>query len=146
MTLCLLLCCRLPAYADTSASSPGMFYLTIKMFSVLAVVIGIMLLCLNLLKKYGPRGNMLFSDKKFIKVIETHYFDPKKSMVLVKVASEYLLLGISPNDIRFIKNIDMAESDAALHTDPNRDQGNTQTEANNMKIQSILKKAHLIRK
>jgi len=140
VTTLLLFFCWLPVTADTGTSTAGMFYLTVKMFSVLAVVIGIMLLCLNLLKKYVPRGNMLFSEKKFIKIIETHYFDPKKSIVLLKVASEYLLVAVAANEIRFLKNIDLSEVDTALVNGPE-----IHTNKND-KVRSIFKKLHLSKK
>ena len=96
--------------ADESAE-PGLVFMTIKMFSVLAVVIGIMLVCFNLLKKYMPQGNMLFSENKSMKIIETLYFGPKKSVVLIKVASEYILLGVSASEINYLKDIDFSDSE-----------------------------------
>ena len=96
--------------ADDSAA-PGFVFMTIKMLSVLAVVIGIMLVCFNLLKKYMPQRNMLFSENKSMKIIETLYFGPKKSVVLVKVASEYVLLGSSANEINYLKEVKFSDSE-----------------------------------
>jgi len=96
--------------ADDSAV-PGFAFMTIKMFSVLAVVIGIMLVCINLLKKYMPQGNMFFSENKSMKVLETLYLGPKKSVVLIKVASEYVLLGSSANEINYLKDVNFSDSE-----------------------------------
>ena len=99
------------ALAEDNASAPGFVFMTIKMFSVLAVVIGIMLVCFNLLKKYMPQGNMLFSENKSMKIIETLYFGPKRSVVLIKVASEYVLLGLSANEINHLKDVKFSNSE-----------------------------------
>lgn len=108
-----ILCYFMPAaaLAEDNASAPGFVFMTIKMFSVLAVVIGIMLVCFNLLKKYMPQGNMLFSENKSMKIIETLYFGPKRSVVLIKVASEYVLLGLSANEINHLKDVKFSNSE-----------------------------------
>ena len=111
ITLIIILLMPAATLAADDSSTPGFFFMTIKMFSVLAVVIGIMLICLNLLKKYMPQGNMLFSENKSMKIIETLYFGPKKSVVLIKVASEYILLGLSASEINYLKDIDLSDSE-----------------------------------
>ena len=111
ITLIIILLMPAATLAADDSSTPGLFFMTIKMFSVLAVVIGIMLICLNLLKKYMPQGNMLFSENKSMKIIETLYFGPKKSVVLIKVASEYILLGLSASEINYLKDIDFSDSE-----------------------------------
>ena len=111
ITLIIILLVPAAALAADESAAPGLVFMTIKMFSVLAVVIGIMLVCFNLLKKYMPQGNMLFSENKSMKIIETLYFGPKKSVVLIKVASEYILLGSSANEINYLKDIDFSDSE-----------------------------------
>jgi len=111
ITLIIVLLMPAATLAADDSSTPGLFFMTIKMFSVLAVVIGIMLICFNLLKKYMPQGNMLFSENKSMKIIETLYFGPKKSVVLIKVASEYILLGLSASEINYLKDIDFSDSE-----------------------------------
>ena len=54
---------------------------------------------------------MLFSENKSMKIIETLYFGPKKSVVLIKVASEYILLGVSASEINYLKGIDFSNSE-----------------------------------
>ena len=135
------------AFASDEASTPDLFFMTVKMFSVLAVVIGIILFCLNLLKKYMPQGSMLFSEKKCMKIVETLYFGPKKSVVLLKVASEYVLLGVSANDINFFKDVEFSELDKVRLNESNENKKSLQnSSAKDIKIQSIFKKLHLIKK
>ena len=111
ITLIIIILVPAAALAADESAAPGLVFMTIKMFSVLAVVIGIMLVCFNLLKKYMPQGNMLFSENKSMKIIETLYFGPKKSVVLIKVASEYILLGVSASEINYLKDIDFSDSE-----------------------------------
>jgi flagellar biosynthetic protein FliO len=111
ITLIIILLVPAATFAADESAAPGFVFMTIKMFSVLAVVIGIMLVCFNLLKKYMPQGNMLFSENKSMKIIETLYFGPKKSVVLIKVASEYILLGLSASEINYLKDIDFSDSE-----------------------------------
>ena len=111
ITLIIILLVPAAALAADESAAPGLVFMTIKMFSVLAVVIGIMLICFNLLRKYMPQGNMLFSENKSMKIIETLYFGPKKSVVLIKVASEYILLGLSASEINYLKDIDLSDSE-----------------------------------
>ena len=70
---------------------------------MLDVVLGIMLVCFNLLKKYLLQGNMFFLGNKSIKIIEPLCFGMKKSVVLIKVVSEYVLLSVSANEISYLK-------------------------------------------
>ncbi len=136
-----------PLFASDVASTPDLFYMIIKMFSVLAVVVGVIFFSLNLLKKYMPQGNMLFSEKKCMKIVETLYFGPKKSVVLLKVASEYVLLGVSPNEINYFKDVDISEFDKVRLDEPKTNKSSLQNSSSkDIKLQSIFKKLHLIKK
>jgi len=135
------------AFASDETSTPDLFFMTVKMFSVLAVVIGIILFCLNLLKKYMPQGNMLFSEKKCMKIVETLYLGPKKSVVLLKVASEYVLLGVSANEINYLKDVEFSDLDKVRLNESNDIKKPLQnSSAKDIRIQSIFKKLHLIKK
>jgi flagellar biosynthetic protein FliO len=135
------------ALAADESAAPGLVFMTIKMFSVLAVVIGIMLVCFNLLKKYMPQGNMLFSENKSMKIIETLYFGPKKSVVLIKVASEYILLGLSASEINYLKDIDFSDSEELKLREKKEYKNSLQK--NNLKdlnISSLLKRFFTLKK
>ena len=47
---------------------------------------------------------------KNVRVVETRFLGPKKSLVLVEVGGEYLLLGSTNDGISLIKQVDMIES------------------------------------
>jgi flagellar protein FliO/FliZ len=54
-------------------------------------------------------GTLPGGTQKYIRLIESRFLAPKKSLLLVEVGGEYLLLASSGDDIRFIKQIDMLE-------------------------------------
>jgi flagellar protein FliO/FliZ len=48
-------------------------------------------------------------QSKYIRIIETRYLAPKKSLHLIEVGGEYLLLSNSGENLQYIKQVDMLE-------------------------------------
>ena len=89
------------------------------MIAALALVVGLILITWHFsskLMKGLPVGQQLFS--KHIRVVETRYLGPKKSLVLVEVGGEYLLLSSSDAGLNFIKQIDMLEEIEVVEEKP----------------------------
>ena len=81
----------------------------LQMFAALAVVIGLILVTRHFsgkLFKALPAGRFV---SKHIRLIETRYISPKKSLLLIEVGGEYLLLSSSGDNLTLIKQIDMLE-------------------------------------
>lgn len=81
-----------------------------QMIAALAIVVGLILITWHFsgkLMKGLPGGHHLLS--KHIRLVETRYLGPKKSLLLVEVGGEYLLLSNSDNQLSLIKRIDMLE-------------------------------------
>ena len=78
------------------------------MVGSLVLVIGIILVLYYLAGRFlkMPQGGTPF---RYIRVVETRHLAPKKSLVLVEVAGEYLLLSNSGEGVSFIKQVDMIE-------------------------------------
>lgn len=75
----------------------------------LAVVLGLIYLLTHLSRRW-LKGGMGFSGcPSHIRVVETRHLAPKKALLLVEVAGEYLLLGNGGDGITLIKQIDMLE-------------------------------------
>ena len=90
-----------------------------QMIAALAIVIGLILVTWYFsgkLMKGLPGGQYLAS--KHIRLIETRYFGPKKSLVLVEVGGEYLLLSNSDNRLTLIKRINMLEDIEIIEEKP----------------------------
>ena len=81
----------------------------LQMFAALAIVIGLILVTRHFsgkLFKGLPTSRFV---SKHIRLIETRYIAPKKSLILVEVAGEYLLLSSSGDNLTLVKQIDMLE-------------------------------------
>jgi len=81
----------------------------LQMFAALAIVIGLILLTRHFsgkIFKVLPANRFV---SKHIRLVETRYIAPKKSLLLVEVGGEYLLLSSSGDNLTLIKQIDMLE-------------------------------------
>ncbi|KAF0219408.1 MAG: hypothetical protein FD174_2107 [Geobacteraceae bacterium] len=81
----------------------------IQMLASLAVVVGVILLFYYLSNRLFKSGPVAGGAPRYIRLIETRYLAPKKSLLLVEVGGEYLLLSNSGEGMKFIKQIDMLE-------------------------------------
>jgi len=78
---------------------------SLKMISMLAVVLGIMFLLFFCFKKYVLKNTMFGGGEKLVNVLGSGFLAPKKNIVLVEVAGEVLVLGISQDNISILTNI-----------------------------------------
>ena len=78
---------------------------SLKMFSMLAVVLGIMFLLFFGFKKYVLKNTMFGGGEKLVNVLGSGFLAPKKNIVLVEVAGEVLVLGVSQDNISLLTNI-----------------------------------------
>jgi flagellar protein FliO/FliZ len=78
---------------------------SLKMFSMLAVVLGIMFLLFFGFKKYVLKNTMFGGGEKLVNVLGSGFLAPKKNIVLVEVAGEVLVLGMSQDNITLLTNI-----------------------------------------
>lgn len=106
----LLLLLPSPACAEGNTSQEFSFFSSLlQMFAALAIVIGLILLTRHFsgkLFKGLPAGRFV---SKHIRMVETRYISPKKSLILVEVGGEYLLLSSSGDNLTLIKQINMLE-------------------------------------
>ncbi len=99
----------LAAEAGGGAGGFSLVSSTVQMLASLAVVIGVILIFHYLSRRWikGPiHGN---SHKGYIRVVENRFLTPKKSLLLVEVSGEYMLLSNCGDNISFIKQVDMIE-------------------------------------
>ncbi len=66
------------------------------------------------IKKYGKTKNTDLNGK--IKVLTQHYLGPKKSLVLVRIAGESILIGVTDNSITHIKTLSLLDEDLPEET------------------------------
>lgn len=58
--------------------------------------------------KYGNKKSSLAPE---IKILSQHYLGPKKSLVIVRVAGESILLGVTDHNVNMIKNLSLLDED-----------------------------------
>ena len=78
---------------------------SLKMLSMLALVLGIMFLLFFGFKKYVLKNTMFGGGEKLVNVLGSGFLGPKKNIVLVEVAGEVLVLGMSQDNISLLTNI-----------------------------------------
>ena len=104
----LLLCLPTLAYAeDTIRQDYSFFSSFLQMIAALAIVVGLILLTRHFSGKLlGAPAATRFASKH-IRLVETRYIAPKKTLILVEVGGEYLLLASSEDSLTLIKQVDM---------------------------------------
>lgn len=81
----------------------------LQTLAALGVVVGLILLFYYVSNRLLKAGLPAGSSAKYIRLLETKFIAPKKSLLLVEVGGEYLLLSSSGDALNFIKQIDMLE-------------------------------------
>ncbi len=79
----------------------------VQMLASLALVIGLIYLFYYVSNRWLKKGGSAKGRSRLITVVETCYFAPKKSFLLVEVGGEYLLLSDCGDGVRFIKEVVM---------------------------------------
>ncbi len=81
----------------------------VQMCGALAVVLGLIYLLTHLSRRFMAGGGGVRGRKSHIRIVETRHLAPKKSLLLVEIAGEYLLLSNGSDGISLVKQIDMLE-------------------------------------
>lgn len=79
--------------------------ITVKTFTMFALVLALMFLIFYVFKKYVLKNTIFGGNEKFVRVLGTGFLGPKKNIVLVEVAGEILVLGISNDNISLLTQI-----------------------------------------
>ena len=82
----------------------------LQMLASLGIVVGMIFIARHLVNRLQKGSLGKGTLPKHVRVVETRFLGPKKSLVLVEVGGEYLLLGSTNDGISLIKQIDMIES------------------------------------
>ncbi|MEE8269922.1 MAG: flagellar biosynthetic protein FliO [Nitrospinaceae bacterium] len=90
---------------NLSVGQPDMFSASLKMAYTLILVLGLMFFVFYLVKKFGLRNSVFGGEGKPIKVLSTGFLAPRKSIALVEVAGDILVVGISNDQISLLSNV-----------------------------------------
>lgn len=89
-----------------AAASEGMVGKVIYSLAILALLAGG---AFYFLRKYSMPKNS--KTQAQIKVLSQHHFGPKKSLALVRVAGESILIGITDQNINLVKSLSLLDED-----------------------------------
>ncbi len=103
----------------TNSAAPGLPETAGKMFSSLALVLGVMFLAFYIFKKFVLKNGLMGGNTQTIKVLGTGVIAPRKSVSLVEVAGEILVLGISNDNISLLSKVEDEEKIEEIKTAPN---------------------------
>jgi flagellar biogenesis protein FliO len=87
-----------PLKSLTAPDFPFWHY-SIKILTVLSVMVGVLLLALGLWKRWAPKYQR---HPALIRVLATHYLAPKQALILVAVGQETFLLASSASNLNVI--------------------------------------------
>jgi flagellar biosynthetic protein FliO len=90
---------------DISAGKTDLFSASLKMVYTLGLVLGLMFVIFHLFKKFGLKNSVFGGEGKPIKVLSTGFLAPRKSIALVEVAGDVLVIGISNDQISLLGNV-----------------------------------------
>ncbi len=82
----------------------------LKIFSALAVVVGLILLSMYVIRVVMKKTGGKYSNRDFIKILATKYLGTKSSIVLVDVLGSIMVIGLSQQQISILAKIDDAQS------------------------------------
>lgn len=85
---------------------PNISSTAIRVFIALSLILAVILIIGFLFKKYLLKNSGLLWNKKLVKVLSSSYIGNKKSISLVQVGNEVLVLGISPNNISMLTKLE----------------------------------------
>jgi len=100
------------AYAAEGTGASGFSFISgfFQMVASLSIVVGLIYLAYYLANRF-LKGNLVRkSVPRYIRVVESRFLAPKKSLMLVEVGGEYLLLGSTDSGISLLKQVDMLET------------------------------------
>ncbi len=90
---------------DLSVGKPDLFSASLKMVYTLGLVLGLIFVIFHLFKKFGLKNSVFGGEGKPIKVLSTGFLAPRKSIALVEVAGDVLVIGISNDQISLLGNV-----------------------------------------
>ncbi len=106
----LLMLAASPALAAGAGNGSFSFAASLaQMLGALAVVVGLIYLLTYISSRWFKTGSAFKGRQGYIRIVETRHLAPKKSLMLVEVAGEYLLLSNDNAGVSLIKQVDMLE-------------------------------------
>jgi len=97
------------AQVQPQVEGATLFGSVVQTIAALAIVVGLILLFHYISNRWLRGALPVGSTQKYIRLIETRFLAPRKSLLLIEVGGEYLLLSSAGDSLQFIKQVDMME-------------------------------------
>lgn len=116
--------CLTPSLSYAAAASGEFSFISslLQMIAALAIVVGLILVSWYAVNRLNS-GVSTRLPAKHIRVLETRYLSPKKSLILIEVGGEYLLLSSSEGTVSLLKQVNILEEIEILDDSPGRPAG-----------------------
>jgi len=88
------------------SGAPSLLSSFSRMSMAFLLVLGVMVLLYYLSRKILMKRGSFMGREQLIKVLANNYIGVKKQIALVEVAGEWLVLGLTPNQISLLTRID----------------------------------------
>lgn len=88
--------------ATLTGAGAGLGLATLKMAAALLLILGLIFLALNLLKRYGLTARLQGRHSGILRVEERVPLGPRKQLVVVRFLNKLLVLGVTDSGINLI--------------------------------------------
>lgn len=78
----------------------------VKIFSSLAIVIGVMIVCVYLLRKIMKNAEGTSDGRELIRILSTRSVGSKSSIMLVGILDKILVIGLSSNNMFLLTSLE----------------------------------------
>lgn len=89
-----------------------------KLMMTLVVITALLGVSYFMIKRFSFKNKISNSNKE-IKILSQHYLGPKKSLAIIRVAGESILVGITDQNINMIKSLSLLDEDMPQMTTQN---------------------------
>lgn len=91
---------------------------TTRLFLTVFIMLSVMGTTYYMVRKYKLSNNINKSNTK-IKILSQHYLGPKKSLAIIHVAGESMLIGVTDSNISMIKSLSLIDDEVPSHLPQN---------------------------
>ena len=96
-----------------AASDLNLGLFALKMAGGLLLLLGLILLGLYLLKRFGPKAGLRFMHQNKLQMVERLSIGNKKSVVVVRFLTRELVLGVTEHNINLLSETEHAHEQSA---------------------------------
>jgi flagellar biosynthetic protein FliO len=90
---------------------PSMWSIVVKLVFSMILIVGLIYLSMNFLKKLNARSSKGEALGDFVKVLNRTFIAPKQSLLVVRIGDKYAVLSATESNISLIREVNQEEID-----------------------------------